>query len=466
MGLFSGKPRLEVFPAQSALDILPPGSPCFAPDATDPSLFHVNCVYLRGMMAPDGSGNIYHLVRRPDGSEVTLTDDQMRKVNGQFPLAPRPPLQPGPGGLAPQAQGYRPPEANPGLLNEARPPFNFEHLTGGLNLPNHETPTVPEDAVFSEANLSLGIIVNGTGSNANLASRTAVEAAQRSLAPGRLPPDANVNQTARAIQEAAENARISLEQAAQLTNIRDLDACIDICRVAPTTNGERVLLTAHVGIGRVYIWRQKTRQLEQVTTDHSSAQLLADIGQLTTDQAQVDKSRNQPYRTLSAAKAGTDLAPTVTSTPLEDGDVVLMMSNGVFNNLLPGPLQQVVNEAIQQTTASGYQGLAEFVCERAQNVSKSKAPHAHPDDISMIWIADKYPLYNRLLRRNYQPGERVTVLRNPRPGKPNQWLDSDWEIVTVDYTAGTINVRGSSTGETKLIQGQQGIEDFLTMNPR
>ena len=87
------------------------------------------------------------------------------------------------------------------------------------------------------------------------------------------------------------------------------------------------LFYGHVGDSRIYLFR---KNLVQLTTDHSLRQELIDKGCLTEESA-----RRFPYRNVitKAIGKGIDIQPEIDLVPVEQGDLVLLCSDGLSDSL-------------------------------------------------------------------------------------------------------------------------------------
>ena len=83
-------------------------------------------------------------------------------------------------------------------------------------------------------------------------------------------------------------------------------------------------LIGQVGDSRAYLLRDG--QLLQLTTDHSCVQELVDAGVLTPDQARVHAHSNVITRCVGASA---DVVPDIYCGSLEQGDVILLASDGL-----------------------------------------------------------------------------------------------------------------------------------------
>jgi PPM family protein phosphatase len=97
-------------------------------------------------------------------------------------------------------------------------------------------------------------------------------------------------------------------------------------------------LIGQVGDSRAYLLRNGT--LEQITKDHSYVQEQVDAGLLTPDQARVHPYSNVITRCVGA---GVDVAPDIYFGSLEQGDVILLASDGLTGMLEDEHLTKILS---------------------------------------------------------------------------------------------------------------------------
>ena len=97
------------------------------------------------------------------------------------------------------------------------------------------------------------------------------------------------------------------------------------------------LIFAHVGDSRIY--RSRQGKLEQLTQDHSLLRELIDLGQLSEQQAE-----GFSYKNIITKAIGTEpfVEPTVVSTSLEEGDILMMCSDGLSDLVSFEGMQEVI----------------------------------------------------------------------------------------------------------------------------
>jgi PPM family protein phosphatase len=100
------------------------------------------------------------------------------------------------------------------------------------------------------------------------------------------------------------------------------------------------LFTLHVGDTRCYLFRQG--ELTQLTRDHTVAQLLADSGEITPEQLATHKQRH----VLTSAIGGHEgmIKADVQRYTLEDGDLVLLCSDGLSDLVKEGNMVRVLEK--------------------------------------------------------------------------------------------------------------------------
>lgn len=113
---------------------------------------------------------------------------------------------------------------------------------------------------------------------------------------------------------------------------------------------------AHVGDSRLYLSRRG--RLQQVTRDHSYVEELVSRGELTEEEA-----RNHPQKNMLLRAVGVegDLSVDTGSFPLEQGDVLLLATDGLTNMVGDESIGKVLREngeeparaLVQQALAAG-----------------------------------------------------------------------------------------------------------------
>ena len=110
----------------------------------------------------------------------------------------------------------------------------------------------------------------------------------------------------------------------------------------------RNLFIAHIGDSRVYLFRGG--QLHQLTRDHTYAAALYEAGKVTRAEAATHRLRHVLTKFLGADKAG---KPDVQDLPLENGDSVLLCSDGLNEMVSNDKIAAVLSESADSRTTCG-----------------------------------------------------------------------------------------------------------------
>jgi protein phosphatase len=133
----------------------------------------------------------------------------------------------------------------------------------------------------------------------------------------------------------------------------------------------------HVGDSRAYLWRDGT--LRQVTEDHSVVAELVRRGSITREEAETHPHRNVITRALGAEEG---IDADVVSVGLEDGDVVLLCSDGLSSYVAEAAIAEVLaRNGTLEAAAKGLVGLANGA-GGADNVTVVLARVAREEDTS------------------------------------------------------------------------------------
>jgi protein phosphatase len=99
------------------------------------------------------------------------------------------------------------------------------------------------------------------------------------------------------------------------------------------------LYTSNVGDSRIYLIRGD--EISQLTKDNSFVQELLDQGIIDEEDA-----RNHPRRNLitKALGASREIEPEYTATDLEEGDLILLCTDGLTNAVTDGEIKEIANK--------------------------------------------------------------------------------------------------------------------------
>ena len=95
----------------------------------------------------------------------------------------------------------------------------------------------------------------------------------------------------------------------------------------------------HAGDSRAYLFHAGL--LRQITRDHSMVQQLVDSGQITREQAAIHPQKNLITRALGVSA---NIVPEYNRCEIEDGDILLLCSDGLTNMVSDEDIAQVLRE--------------------------------------------------------------------------------------------------------------------------
>lgn len=174
----------------------------------------------------------------------------------------------------------------------------------------------------------------------------------------------------------------------------EMDAVGDAVKICSSADKKRLfLLTGHIGDTATFVWRNSSRKLEKVTTDHSLVQGLVKSGQLTEQEAFLHPARNVVTRGIGdVTDINVDEKVDFEVSELHPGDFVLVLSDGITDNLETERLERIIINsptALEKLkTSDSPSGLAMHLAEIAHGVAvRNNEPQAKPDDISAALIA-------------------------------------------------------------------------------
>lgn len=110
-----------------------------------------------------------------------------------------------------------------------------------------------------------------------------------------------------------------------------------VCMVIDEKN--RTYHISHVGDSRIYIYQDKKLSLK--TRDHSLINDLIDTGSLTEDEAKNFINRSAITKAVGTEK---EIEPESSTFSMKDGDVVLMFTDGLSNELSDEEITKVVDD--------------------------------------------------------------------------------------------------------------------------
>jgi protein phosphatase len=214
--------------------------------------------------------------------------------------------------------------------------FDRTMRTLASNLPEGEVPSFHSETVYGL------LVADGVGGAAagEIASRTAIHALVDLVLDTpdwimRLDDPLAGEVLARMERRFQQVREVLVERAKADLTLRGMATTMTVaCTLGPE------LMTAHVGDSRAYVYRRGGR-LERLTRDQTMAQSLADAGAITQDE--VGKHPSRHVLTSALATRGAFVQVELKRSRLEDGDQVLLCSDGLT--------EMVPDETIARTLA-------------------------------------------------------------------------------------------------------------------
>lgn len=183
-----------------------------------------------------------------------------------------------------------------------------------------------EDRAYAAAHLVAVADGMGGALAGEVASQMAVEAIEAVEPPAQM----------QTLKAAIENANRAIRRmAAQDPSKAGMGTTV----TAATVDGDHVEI-AHVGDSRAYLWRGG--DLSRLTDDHSVVAELVRRGSLSEEEAERHPHRNVITRALGAEP---DVKVDTYEHPLEDGDVLLLCSDGLYGEVPDADIAQELAQA-------------------------------------------------------------------------------------------------------------------------
>ena len=136
------------------------------------------------------------------------------------------------------------------------------------------------------------------------------------------------------IEEAIKNTNDELYKKSK--EQKELEGMGTTFVVATISNSE--MYVANIGDSRLYVI---SKEIRQITEDHSLVQAMVKTGELNKDEAKEHPNKNIITRALGVNET---VEPDVFEVELEEGDIVLMCSDGLTNMLEDNTIEKVVRE--------------------------------------------------------------------------------------------------------------------------
>lgn len=243
------------------------------------------------------------------------------------------------------------------------------------------------------------LVEGGSGKGrGHIASRIAAGEVSRRLA--ELPLDADEHETLNEMAAAFEHSRDVMTAMAENEPLfKGMGTTAIVTRFVEKPGGEIVMPFVHAGDSRVYVWDSVTHRLKQVTEDHSLLSEALKSGEITKqefdevnqcpDPALLKSEKLQKLYdegNVVTSSIGAERAYAVQSgvvTGLKPGDKVLLVTDGVTDNLTDADIEQILRSG---------GGMREIVNDSKVKAARGIGRHK-PDDITgaLIEIPGKAP---------------------------------------------------------------------------
>ena len=208
---------------------------------------------------------------------------------------------------------------------------------------------------------NLFLVADGMGGHnaGDYASRAAVETIVETIA------DSPERDPVRILECAIQSANARLrEQACALPELEGMGTTV----VAATCEEDGVLHVANVGDSRLYVVNHL--RIRQITRDHSWVEEMVRRGGLGREEA-----KNHPDKNIITRAVGADsvVSPDFFRVQIEDGDMILMCTDGLTNMLEDGEIRMILE-------------AARDIVEGAQELVQAANENGGRDNISVILI--------------------------------------------------------------------------------
>lgn len=208
-----------------------------------------------------------------------------------------------------------------------------------------------EDACAILREERLFLVADGVGGNnsGECASTTTVRTISDFAASHDLSGVTTLDQVRGYFQEALERANAAVrKKAAESEGNRGMATTLV---AAYLSSGK--LFAVNVGDSRVYVLR--AGKLTQITEDHTYVNTLVKAGLITTEEAKTHVNKNMITRAVGAEAL---IRPDFYEYPLETGDIVILCSDGLYEEVTPEKIKEILSDgrplsdAVQSLIAS------------------------------------------------------------------------------------------------------------------
>lgn len=198
-----------------------------------------------------------------------------------------------------------------------------------------ERRRINQDYVFCEENAignlpNLFIVADGMGGHnaGDYASRFCVEFFTNKIKESNL--SSPITMIDKAVKETNDILRIKAQEQVELEGMGTTFVVATIF--------DKEMYVANIGDSRLYVIG---KEMKQITEDHSLVEAMIKTGEIDREEARVHPNKNIITRALGA---NTTVEPDFFEVYLEDGDTVLMCSDGLTNMLDDEAIENIIRE--------------------------------------------------------------------------------------------------------------------------
>lgn len=263
--------------------------------------------------------------------------------------------------------------------------------------PKH--PERNEDTSFADEDNGIAGVFDGMGGvkGGQMAGTLAAGAVLEKFKA--MPKDASVNLWQEQMSDILKNASEEINSAAENnpSTYKGMGTTATIVKIIEGTDNEKTAVIGNVGDSRAYLLRD--RKLIRLTKDQSLVQKFIDDGYIKDDEdtsktiiyegeaVTVGEIRNLISHALGGGLPEKDLETEVRTVELQTGDILLLSSDGIHDNLTDGEIKKILTGVeVSPTDGSNYPFERQLVDKAAKIEADKSNPRSKADDKTAIII--------------------------------------------------------------------------------
>lgn len=262
-----------------------------------------------------------------------------------------------------------------------------------------EHPKKNEDSYFIDEQLGIAGIFDGMGGaeHGDIASRLASEGFLENIQKAPKTNSALIyeNFIFDALRDISKKI---LKESEKNETLKGMGTTATVIKILEDSNGEKRAVIGNVGDSRAYLLRNG--KLTRLTKDHSIVQMSIDSGEIKNDEdveqlitweSELQKIRDIRHVVLHALGVSKEyfkkLQPDVQTVRLLEGDMIILSSDGIHDNLTDKEIEQIVNGVeVNATDGSKYPFSKQLVDKASKIESNINNPRSKEDDKTAIVI--------------------------------------------------------------------------------